>query len=92
MPEGSDPIRDACDAVFDAFRQIGDVSYAIFPRNIAHSLADLEKAVLSELRGCVDWQIRWIDERVAGGDRLREKWHEKYCPQTPAEAPTTPAA
>jgi hypothetical protein len=33
----------------------------------------------------VDWEIGWIDDRVAGGDRLREEWREKCQQQTSAE-------
>jgi hypothetical protein len=47
---------------------------------LAHSVGDLKKAILSEVRKAVDWKIEWIDERVAGGDRLREEWREK-CQQ-----------
>ena len=31
----------------------------------------------------VDWELEWIDERVAGGDKLREEWREK-CRQNAA--------
>ena len=90
MPEGRDPIRDACDAVWDGLRQIGDFSYAILPRDIAHGLADLKKAVLKELTTAMQWQMEWIDNRVAGGDKLREEWKAK-C-QTSSDTTTGPAA
>ena len=92
MYEGRDPIRNACDAVLDGLRQIGDCSYAILPKNMAHSLADFKKAVLTELTTAFQWEMEWIDNRVAGGDKLREKWREKYCRQTGADATTGPAA
>ena len=47
------------------------------PKDMAHALGDLKKAVLSQVRCIVDWETKWIDERVAGGDRLREEWREK---------------
>ena len=77
MEERGDPIRDVADAVITGLRQIGDVSYAILPKDMAHALGDLKKAVLTQVRCVVDWEMGWIDERVAGGDRLREEWREK---------------
>ncbi len=92
MQAGSDPIHDVKDAVCDGLRQIGDVSYAILPKNMAHALADLKKAVLTELTTAFQWQMEWIDDRVAGGDKLREKWREKCERQTSADATSGPAA
>jgi hypothetical protein len=88
MQEEQNPVCDVANAVCDGFRRLGDISYAILPRDVAHTLADLKKAVLTELRGCLDWQIGWIDERVAGGDRLREEWRAKCRRQTTVD--TTP--
>jgi hypothetical protein len=91
MVEPRDPVRDACNAVWEGLRQIGDFSYAILPRDIAHACGDLNKAVLSQIRDCVDWQIRWTDERVAGGDSMREEWRQKcQRQQTAADATTGP--
>ena len=92
MEEPRDPIRDACYAVWDGLRTIGDFSYAIGPRDIAHACGDFNKAILNQVRDCVDWQIRWTDERVAGGDRMREEWRQKCQRQTAADATTGPAA
>ena len=86
MQEARNCANDVAEAVCDAFRQIGDVSYAIMPRDLAHALGDLKKAVLSSVRSVVDWEIEWIDDRVAGGDRLRDEWREK-CRQTTADEP-----
>lgn len=91
MPEPRDPVCDAADAVCDGLRQIGDISYAILPRDMAHALGDLKKSVLSTIRCAVDWQIGWIDDRVAGGDRLREEWRQK-CQQAPTEPSSGQAA
>jgi hypothetical protein len=68
------------DAICDGLRQIGDFTYAILPKDIAHALGELEKAVLSQVRCAVDWKSDWVDERVAGGDKLREEWKEKCRP------------
>jgi hypothetical protein len=77
MEEARNAVRDVVDAVRDGLRQIGDVSYAILPKDMAHALGDLKKAVLAQVRCVVDWETGWIDERVAGGDKLREEWREK---------------
>jgi hypothetical protein len=77
MEDAKERINCAAGAVCDGLRQIGDVSYAILPQDIAHALGDLKKALLNNLRSCIDWELGWIDQRVAGGDRLREEWKQK---------------
>jgi hypothetical protein len=77
MQEGRDPIRDVADAVLGGLRQIGDCSYAILPKDIAHSVAGLKKALLTQLTTALQLEMEWIDDRVAGGDKLRDKWREK---------------
>jgi len=86
MDEAREPVFNVTEAACDGLRRIGECSYAILPKNLAHACADLEKAVLTELRGCLDWQISFIDECIAGSDRLREEWRAKY--QRPTESPT----
>ena len=86
MDEAREPAFNVTEAACDGLRRIGEFSYAILPKNLAHTCADLEKACLTELRGCLDWQISFIDECIAGGDRLREEWRAKY--QRPAETPS----
>ena len=89
MEQANERLRDAADAICDAFNQIGDFSYAIMPRELAHAVGDLKKAVLSSLRGAIDCEIGWIDARVAGGDKIRSEWQEKCgsreTPNEPAE-------
>ena len=77
MQQGRDPIRDVADAVLGGLRQIGDCSYAILPKDIAHSVAGLKKTLLTQLTTALQWEMEWIDDRVAGGDKLRDKWREK---------------
>jgi len=77
MEDTRERVCNATDAVCDGLRQIVDFSYAILPRDIAHAVGDLKKAFLSQVRSIVDWELEWIDERVAGGDKLREEWREK---------------
>jgi len=80
MEEARERLGAVAEAICDGFRQIGDISYAILPRDIAHALGDLKKAFLGNIRTCVDWEIEWIDDRVAAADKLREEWKEK-CKQ-----------
>lgn len=86
MQDARDPVKDVANAICDGLRQIGDFSYAIMPRDIAHALGDFKKAMLSTIRSTVDWEIEWINDRVAGGDTLREEWREK-CNQRTTSGP-----
>jgi hypothetical protein len=89
MQEARDACRKAAEAVCDGLSQIGDFSYAILPKDIAHALGDFKKAVLGEIRCAVDWEIDWITDRVAGGDKLREEWQEKCRQEAGAAGPVT---
>jgi hypothetical protein len=74
MSEPRESVDNACKAVCDALRYIGDASYAILPPNVAHELGDFKKKFLSNVCSLIEKDIEWIDARVAGGDRLREEW------------------
>lgn len=87
--ETRDPINCAANAICDFFRYVGDVSYAVLPQDMAHSLGDLKKSFLSNVRELIDKDIEWVDARVAGGDRLREEW-KRSCKQEPATNSTDP--
>jgi hypothetical protein len=58
----------------DAVKYISEATYALLPSEIAHKLGDLEKNLWSAVRGFADQELGWIDERVEGGDRLRNEW------------------
>ncbi|HEV7474157.1 MAG TPA: hypothetical protein VGN90_08910 [Pyrinomonadaceae bacterium] len=75
----------------DALRYVGDVSYAILPRDLAHNLGDLKKSFLTTIRSLIDKDIEWVDARVAGGDRVREEWRQK-CEQANAEEAPDPVS
>ena len=60
--------------ICDAVRYINDATYAVLPKDVAHSLGELEKNFWGGVRWLVDKQLKWIDERVEGSDRLREEW------------------
>jgi hypothetical protein len=62
----------------DALRYLGDVSYAILPEDLAHNLGDVKKSFLSTIRSLIDKDIEWVEARVAGGDRLRQEWQQKW--------------
>lgn len=71
----------------DALRYVGDVSYAILPKDIAHNLADLKKSFLKNMRTFIDKDLEWVDARVAGGDRVREEWRQKWNREKSEGAP-----
>ena len=73
----------------DALRYLGDASYAILPKDIAHNLGDLKKSFLSTIRTFIDKDIEWVDARVSGGDRLREEWEQK-CNRAKSEGAPEP--
>ena len=78
MEETNQSERSVVNELCDAVKYIGDVSYAILPKDIAHNLGDLKKSFLSTVRTLIDKDIEWVDARVAGGDRVREEWQSKW--------------
>jgi hypothetical protein len=75
---GTSTNRGVVEELCDAVRYIGDVSYAILPRDVAHDLGDLKKSFLKSLRTLIDKDMEWVEARVAGGDRIREEWQQKW--------------
>ena len=73
----------------DALRYLGDASYAILPKDLAHNVGDLKKSFLSTIRSLIDKDIEWVEARVSGGDRLREEWQQK-CNRDRAEGAPEP--
>ncbi len=84
MPETNESPNSPLDAVKGALRYFSEASYAILPEDVAHRLARLEKDFWGGVRGLVDKELEWIDERVAGGDRLREEWRSRHTKKTAA--------
>ncbi len=84
--ESREPINCAANAICDVLRYIGDVSYAVLPQDMAHSLADFKKSFLNNVRELIEKDIEWVDARVAGGDRLREEWKRSCRHEPPAES------
>ena len=46
------------------------------------AVAGLVQTLLAQMRDCLEKEIGWIDDRVAGGDKMREEWREKCRRQT----------
>src|SRR5258708_13805515 len=90
MEEARDSVHSASDAICDGLRRLGDISYAILPEDIAHALGDLKKAFLTNFRSVIDWEIDWVNDRVAGGDKLREEWRENSKQPTSPQTPNQP--
>lgn len=82
---GSSVVNELCDAL----RYVGDVSYAILPKDVAHNLGDLKKSFLTTIRSLIDKDIEWVDARVAGGDRVRAEWEQK-CNREKSEGAPEP--
>lgn len=89
MTEARERVNNAASEICDALRYLGDVSYAILPRDVAHGLGDLNKSFLNFLRTTIDREVEWIDERVAGGDRLRKEW-KATCNRSETEVGSGP--
>lgn len=68
-------------AVCDALRYLGDASYAVLPKDVAHQLGELKTNLLGGMRWLIDKEIEWVENRVAGGDRLREEWRQHTRPR-----------
>ena len=90
MQEARNDVCDIAGAICETFNKIGDISYAIMPRDLAHAVGDFKKAVLATVRNAVDWEIGWIDGRVAGGDKLRDEWREQCRQHSPTDTTTAP--
>jgi len=89
MEEARQAACNVANAFCDALNYLGDVSYAILPRDLAHNLGDLKKTFLGGVRSALEKEIEWVDERVAGGDRMREEW-EQRCNQGATEGTAQP--
>ena len=87
----NDPRYNTGDSLKDVWHFLCDAKFAIFPRDAAHSLADFEKNLWGGLRWFAEKNVEWIDEALAGGDRLREEWRRK-CETPPAASADAPPA
>jgi hypothetical protein len=86
MEDARESVRQVASDVCEAVRYLGDMSYAMMPRDMAHAVGDLKKAFLRNVRSLIDWEMTWVEERVAGGDRLREEWKAACCSDAKGDA------
>ena len=82
----------SCASLCDALRQLCDASYAILPRDAAHRLGEFQKNFWGAVGWFADKNIDWIDEAVAGGDRLREEWERRRGARQPHVTDQPPGA
>jgi hypothetical protein len=61
----------------DAARFCADATLALFPRDVAHQIGEMKKNFWGGVRWFAGKNIEWIDEAVAGSDRLREEWRRE---------------
>lgn len=89
MSEVKETCQNVMNDLCDAMRYLGDASYAILPKDVAHNLGDLKKSFLTTVRTLIDKDIEWVEARVAGGDRVREEWQQKWenCKTEDPDAP-----
>jgi hypothetical protein len=85
MPDMNESSNSAVNAIKEGLRYLGDASYAILPEDIAHRLAELKKSFWGGVKCLVDKELEWIDERVKGGDQLREEWQKRRAEQEAKE-------
>ncbi len=74
MNDTKDPRYNTGDCLRDAFRFLADAKFAILPRDVAHSLGEFEKNLWGSVRWLADRSVEYIDDALAGGDRLRDEW------------------
>jgi hypothetical protein len=86
MEETTGSDRGLVNELGDALRYLGDASYAILPKEVAHNLGDLKKSFLGTIRTLIDKDIEWVEARVAGGDRVREEWQQKCRDKADAQS------
>jgi len=80
MQETKESTYSTGKTVCDALRYICDASYAVLPKDMAHQIGEFKKNLLSGMRSIIEKDIKWVEARVAGGDRLREEWRRAAEP------------
>jgi hypothetical protein len=77
MAETNDSRYQTGNAVCDAVRFLSDAALAVLPRDAAHQLGEMKKNFWGGVRWFAGKNIEWIDEALAGSDRLREEWRRE---------------
>jgi hypothetical protein len=78
----------ANNAVCDALRYLGDASFAVLPKDVAHQIGELKTNLLGGIRWLIEKEIEWVQQRVEGGDRLREEWRKSAHERSAHTSPT----
>ncbi len=47
-------------------------------KDVINELCDAVRYIGDVIRSLIDKDIEWVNARVAGGDRLREEWKDKW--------------
>jgi hypothetical protein len=90
MAEMNDSRYKTGNPVCDALRFLCDAKYAVFPQDVAQRLGEFEKNIWGGLRWFANKNVEWIDESLAGAERLREEWRRRSAPPPPTtEGPET---
>jgi hypothetical protein len=77
MADMNDSRYQTGNPVCDAVRFLGDAALAVFPREVAHQIGEMKKNFWGGVRWFAGKNIEWIDEALAGSDRLREEWRRQ---------------
>lgn len=89
MTDTRDPRYNTGNPICDAFRFVGDAAFAILPADVARQVGEFEKNFWGGVRWFADKKIEWIDDNLAGAERLRERWRQRPA-ATPAPEPINP--
>jgi hypothetical protein len=87
----NDPRYSTGDSLKDIWRFFCDASFAVLPADVAHRLGEFEKNVWGGVRCFAEKNLEWIDDALAGGDRLREEWQRRRDTNTTTTATGTTA-
>jgi len=76
MQDTRESSRNTESTVWDVLRYLGDASYAMLPRDVAHKIGEVKKNFWGGVCWLIEKEVEWTEARVAGGDRLREEWRD----------------
>jgi hypothetical protein len=88
MADTNDSRYNTGNPIVDAIHFLCDAKFAVLPADAARQLGEFEKNFWGGLRWFAEKNIGWIDDSLAGAERLREEWRRK-CETPPAPEPMT---
>ncbi|HEX7956700.1 MAG TPA: hypothetical protein VF508_07155 [Pyrinomonadaceae bacterium] len=84
MADTNDSRYNTGNPILDAVHFLCDAKFAVLPPDAARQLGELEKNFWGGLRWFAEKNIGWIEDSLAGADRLREEWRRgRHCPPGP---------